>query len=203
MRYEPDVISKNIKRKQKIKKALIIVLYLMLIPTIIFSLFLIVVELGNSKEVPSSFNIEIYTISSESMSPRLNVNDIIVVKKGYKNDNYKIGNIITFRNSKDEVITHRIDKIANIGGERAYITKGDNNEIEDSELVEYDKIIGKVIYVMPRFGNFVSILKNKVFFGTCIALLVLVIYNDIRLTKKKLERKKIREKYEKKSDFYF
>ena len=114
MRYEPDVISKNIKRKQKIKKALIIVLYLMLIPTIIFSLFLIVVELGNSKEVPSSFNIEIYTISSESMSPRLNVNDIIVVKKGYKNDNYKIGNIITFRNSKDEVITHRIDKIANI-----------------------------------------------------------------------------------------
>lgn len=99
MRYEPEVISQRIKRNEKIKKIFIIVLFVILIPTIIFSLFLIVVELGNSSEVPSFFNIDIYAISSESMKPRLNVNDIIVVKKGYENNKYKVGNIITFEDS--------------------------------------------------------------------------------------------------------
>ena len=100
MRYESDVISKNIKRSQKIKKILIIILYIMLIPTILFSLLLICLELGNSGKFPSFLNInmEIYTISSKSMEPRLHVNDIIVVKKEYKKEEYKIGNIITYIN---------------------------------------------------------------------------------------------------------
>ena len=54
MRYESDVISKNIKRNQKIKKILIIMLYIMLIPTILFSLLVILLELGNSGIFPSS-----------------------------------------------------------------------------------------------------------------------------------------------------
>ena len=78
MRYEADVISKNIKRKQKIKRILFILLYILLIPTILFSLFLIIIELGNSKEGPSFFNIEIYTVISESMSPRININDKLI-----------------------------------------------------------------------------------------------------------------------------
>ena len=96
MRYEPEVISKNIKRTQKIKKILIIILYLLLIPTILFSVFLMFVELGNSDEVPSFFNMDVYIVVSESMSPKINVNDIILVKKGYTNEQYKEGNIITY-----------------------------------------------------------------------------------------------------------
>ena len=76
MRYEPEVISKNIKRTQKIKKILIIILYLLLIPTILFSVFLMFVELGNSDEVPSFFNMDVYIVVSESMSPKINVNDM-------------------------------------------------------------------------------------------------------------------------------
>lgn len=203
MRYEPEVISENIKRNQKIRKIFVIFLYLMLIPTIIFSLFLIIGELGNSSELPSFFNTEIYTISSESMKPKLKKDDIIVVKKGYENDKYKIGNIITFVNSKGELITHRISKMTTLDGQRAYITKGDNNEVEDEEIVEYDKIVGKVIYVMPRFGNVVKVLKNKFFFTLCIILLSAIICYDIRVTKRKLARKEQRKKYEKKSSFYF
>ena len=76
MRYEPDIISKKIEKKHKIKKLFILILYILLIPTIIFSLFLIILELGNSHEVPSFLNIDVYTISSESMRPKLKVNDI-------------------------------------------------------------------------------------------------------------------------------
>ena len=97
MRYEANVISKNIARKQKIKKVCIVLLYIILIPIILFSLFLIILELGNSGEIPSFLNMEMYTVISDSMEPRLSKNDIIIVKKGYPNDKFKVGNIITYK----------------------------------------------------------------------------------------------------------
>ena len=81
MRYEANVISKNIPRKQKIKKVCIVLLYIILIPIILFSLFLIILELGNSGEIPSFLNMEMYTGISDSMETRLSKNDIIIVKK--------------------------------------------------------------------------------------------------------------------------
>lgn len=203
MRYEPEVISKNIKRTQKIKKILIIILYLLLIPTILFSVFLMFVELGNSDEVPSFFNMDVYIVVSESMSPKINVNDIILVKKGYTNEQYKEGNIITYIRADGELITHRIDSITKVGLLRAYITKGDNNEEVDDFPVMYDQIIGKVVYVMPKLGILVGLLKNKIFFGMCIIVLILIVIYDRYNKNKILQRKKTREKYNKKSDFYF
>lgn len=203
MRYESSVISKNIERKQKIKKLFLIMLYIILIPTILFSLFLIILELGNSKELPSSLNIEIYTVVSESMKPRLNVNDIILVKKGYSNNEFKKGNIITFKREDGEIITHRIDSVILSDLQNAYITKGDNNDTVDEEIVKYDMIIGKVVCTMPKFGTIIKLLKNKVFFSACILVLILIIIYDKKQKQKKIERKITREKYEKKSDFYF
>lgn len=203
MRYEPEIISRNIKRTQKIKKILIILLYLLLIPTILFSVFLMFVELGNSDEVPSFFNMDIYIVVSESMAPKINVNDIILVKKGYSNDQYKEGNIITYVRADGELITHRIDSITKVGLLRAYITKGDNNEEVDEFPVTYDQIIGRVVLVMPKLGAVVGLLKNKIFFAICIMFLVLIVIYDRYNRNKILQRKKTREKYNKKSDFYF
>ena len=202
MRYEADVISKNIKRKQKIQKILFILLYILLIPTILFSLFLIIIELGNSEEGPSFFNIEIYTVISESMSPRININDLVLVKKGYEIDLYKKGNIISFY-KEGEIITHRIEQIVSMGTRPAFITKGDNNAALDEELVEYDDIIGKVVLTLPKLGAFIALLKNKMFFISVLLLLIGIIYYDNKIKQKKKERKLDRERYEKKSDFYF
>lgn len=203
MRYDPEVISKNIKRGQKIKKVFLIILYLLLIPTVLFSIFLMFVELGNSSEVPSFLNMDIYIVVSESMAPKINVNDIILVKKGYENEQYKEGNIITYLRFDGELITHRIEEVTKSGLTRAYITKGDNNEEPDDLIVTYDQIIGKVVCVMPRMGSFVKLLKNKLFFVGCIIFLVLIIIYDRYNTNKILQRKKVREKYNKKPDFYF
>ena len=202
MRYEADVISKNIKRKQKINRILFILLYILLIPTILFSLFLIIIELGNSKEGPSFFNIELYTVISESMSPRLKINDIVIVKKGYEIESYKKGNIITFIRD-NEVITHRIDRVISADMRPAFITKGDNNKVEDEEIVKYENIIGKVVLTMPKVGALVNLLKNKLFFVSILCLLFGIMYFDNKSKKRRQERKLVREKYEKKSDFYF
>lgn len=99
MRYEPEVISKKVKKKKRLKNIFTIFLYLLLIFTMIFSLFLIALELGNSNEVPSFFNNAVYTVSSESMKPKMSVNDIIIVRRGYASNKYKVGNIITFKDN--------------------------------------------------------------------------------------------------------
>ena len=202
MRYDIDTISRRVKRNQNIKRLLRILFYIVLLIVMLFSLFLILVELGNSNKVPSFLNIDIYTISSDSMSPRIKANDIIVVKKGNKNEDYKVGNIITFyRNG--EIISHRISNVLLAEKERAYKTKGDNNVTEDEEIVRYKDIIGRVIYIMPNLGNIMKLLKNQYFFIGCILLLILFTCYDIRIEKRKQKRKLIREKYEKKASFYF
>lgn len=101
------------------------------------------------------------------------------------------------------IITHRISRIVNLGEQYGFITKGDSNDIEDENIVTENRVIGKVILVMPKFGKFVSILKNKLFFCTLIIALIATLLYDIRVKKRKISRKLIREKYEKKSDFYF
>lgn len=203
MRYDPNVISENIKKTQKVKKVLVIILYLLLIPIMLFSLFLMFVELGNSGEVPSFFNMDIYIVVSESMAPKINVNDIIIVKKGFTSEQYKPGNVITYVRDDGELITHRIEEITKSGVLRSYITKGDNNEEVDDFPVMYDQIVGKVVYVMPKLGSAVKLLKNKLFFSFCIIFLVFVVIYDRYNKNKILQRKKTREKYDKKSDFYF
>ena len=102
-----------------------------------------------------------------------------------------------------KLITHRIVQIANDDGEYSFVTKGDNNEVQDDEIVKYNSVVGKVIYTMPKFGSVVKILKNNFFFGFCIVLLIAILLYDIRIKNRKISRKLTRKKYEKKSEFYF
>ena len=196
MRYESENIASNIERKKKINKVLSIIVTILLVLILFVSLFLISLELGNSKELPSFLNMDLYIVTSTSMKPKLNIDDVIIVKKGYDSKSYKVGNIITYYRSDGEVITHRISKVLSAGELREFVTKGDNNETQDEEIVTYDKIVGKVIYIFPRFGKMVKILKNKVFFTiTFILLFVLLFYNN-RVSNRKKERSELRKEYE-------
>ena len=56
---------------------------------------------------------------------------------------------------------------------------------------------------MPKIGALVNLLKNKLFFVSILCLLFGIMYFDNKSKKRRQERKLVREKYEKKSDFYF
>lgn len=77
-------------------------------------------------------------VSSGSMSPELMINDIIIIKEC---QNYKVNDIVTFTNNDNYLVTHRIIKK---DGDN-YITKGDNNNSIDQEIISFEKIEGKVI----------------------------------------------------------
>lgn len=198
MKYEPENISRNYKRNKILKCVSIIGLYLLLIPILIFSLMLIIADVNGVNN--SIYKLNIYNVISDSMFPKIEVGDMVFVKTGYKPEQYKEGNIITFKDSNGDIITHRIEKKIN---DYEYITKGDNNANADIDKVLYEDIIGKVVYIVNKTNIFFKILKNKAFFIVCILILIFITIYDMRVRKRKIERKTIREKYDKKSDFYF
>lgn len=85
------------------------------------------------------FGIGLLEIQSGSMEKELSVGDIILIKECEK---YEINDIITFNVNGEYLVTHRIIERNGNG----FVTKGDNNNAADEQIVTQDKIEGKVIY---------------------------------------------------------
>lgn len=136
------------------------------------------------------------------MQPTLNIDDVIIVKSCDIRELNK-NDIITF--TKDEKnISHRIVKIIEKEKDRAFVTKGDNNEVEDDGFVHKDQIYGKVIFNIPKIGKIVEYIQNKEgFIRTAVLVLIIFILicmkdekrNRRKMIRKKYEIKKEREKY--------
>ena len=194
MKFEPQNISKNINKKEKITKLFFLFIYIILIPIILFSVFLTVLELEKNERIPKILDYEIYSVISDSMKPRLKAGDIIVLQKNIDENRLKVGNIISFKKANGEIITHRIKEIREQGQRKAFITKGDANAENDYGYVYIGDIIGRVVYTMP---SQIQVLKNKVFFSCITSVIILILFINIKLSKKRLERKLDREKHEK------
>ncbi len=196
MKYDPDTISKNIKKNEEIKNIFFVLIYIISVPVILFSVFLILIELGKNNNVPEFLDFEFYTVVSDSMTPKLKKNDVIIVKKMVKPERIKEGNIITFNNKYGEIITHRVTKINKLGAYISFTTKGDSNEKVDGDVVTPNMIIGRVVYILP---SYLLIFKNKVFFSVIVLSLTIITMFNIKASKKKMNRKRDRERYENKA----
>lgn len=138
-------------KKVKIVLNTILTFLLVIIVSIVF-LFLISKYIFKD-EVPNVFGYSISRVVSGSMQPTIQIGDIIIIKK---EDNYKVGDIVTYREKNGTLITHRIIKI----NESTVVTKGDYNNTEDSEI-SVASIQGKVIFKFHdifRYLNFKIIL---------------------------------------------
>lgn len=78
-------------------------------------------------------------VSSGSMQPELMVGDVIIIKEF---DSYNKNDIITFNVDNQYLVTHRIIE----KNENHYITKGDNNNSADDNIVLEEQIEGKLIH---------------------------------------------------------
>lgn len=136
------------------------------------------------------------------MEPTLNINDVVVVKK-YPAENLNEGDIITF-SQDNKTISHRIYKTTKEKGELKFITKGDNNEIIDRDIVESDQIYGKVIFQIKGIGKMIQYIQNIrgliniIIFA--IIVFILVSLNDKhkntrKMKRRKYEIKKMRDSY--------
>ena len=91
-------------------------------------------------------------VISKSMSPSLNVGDLVIVG-GVNSSDLKVGDIIVFHKptNPNELVVHRIVDILR-NGSLLFRTKGDANFCTDPWLVPEQLIEGKVIFVVPYVG---------------------------------------------------
>lgn len=133
------------------------IIYIVVFIVLLIALSLNILSLQNT----SLFGFRIYKVGSGSMEPYLKINDVIIIKAS---ENYKINDVITYKND-NEYVTHRIIYINDF----EIITKGDANNTQDNPITK-DQIVGKLIYKLYIF-RFISYLLSKPF--TWILLLVI------------------------------
>ena len=113
-----------------------------------------------------------YAIVTPSMVPTIKIDDAIVVQR-VDNDNYKVGDIITFAsndvNYEGLAITHRIvDKQTIDNKTSVYTTKGDNNKVIDPVSVKTDSIYGKVLFKIPKVGKIQEFFSHPANYLLCL-----------------------------------
>lgn len=201
--------DKTIKRKKIIRKILQIISYTFILLLMIIASFLILyvisTKIAESKGEKPPFGL--YTIISPSMTPNIEVYDVIFIKK-VDSSTLKKGDIITFYSTNSffggTPITHRIVEILDIPNqELMFRVKGDANEIVDEEKVLSSNIIGKVMFKIPGLGKVQYFLASKS--GWILAILIptlcIIAYDIYKifkliLLKNKLEELKEEEKTE-------
>ncbi|MCI8548668.1 MAG: signal peptidase I [Bacilli bacterium] len=149
---------------------LAILITIILVPVLIINCSIIFQANTNEDKIPSVFGYKPFIVLSDSMESAIRKGDLIFVKnieprKLVKDD------VIAFRDSEGTVTTHRIIDIVENDGEKYFVTKGDNNNSQDQNLVEYKDVEGIYKMRLPVIGNIFNALASP----TIIIILVLVI----------------------------
>lgn len=145
------------------------------------------------QQLPMIGNTGFAVVLSGSMQPALNVNDLIIVQSG---ESYEPGDIITFTDEHNSLVTHRLVRIDTEKG--TMVTKGDANNITD-RVLETDRIKGRVVYILPGFGIVLNIVQNPVFVIAVVAAALFLLERSYRRQKKLRtdENEKLRAEIEK------
>lgn len=104
---------------------------------------------------PTAFGFSMFRVSSGSMTPELEVGDVIITRE-FDTSTVKKGDIVTYKSEsgamKDKLVTHRLVKGPYKSGKNLYVvTKGDANFSEDDPI--------KTTQIQSRFLTKVSFLK--------------------------------------------
>lgn len=192
-----DYYNEEIKKKRKkrlLKTILIKLIYILILPIILWDLAIIIQTMQNPQETPSVFGIKTFCIISGSMEPEIEINDVVLIKEVPQNEIDK-GDIISFV-VNGETITHRVINIESRNGELLYTTQGDANNIEDETKITFEDIEGKYIGKIPKIGKIILALKSKVTLGIVLVILISLYIVEQRINNKKIKRNRERIEYE-------
>lgn len=97
----------------------------------------------------------VYVIpTGASMEPGISQGDIVFLRKAAS---YQVGDVVAYRSEAlDRIVLHRIVAIR---GDRL-VTRGDNNEWDDSEQPSLDHVVGRRWFRVPGLGGPVARLWN-------------------------------------------
>ncbi len=127
--------------------------------------------------VPRLMGYELYTVVSGSMEPEIPIGSLVCVRENLPEE-AKAGDVIAFYGARDSaaIITHRVVENRVVMGE--IITKGDANQTNDMNPMDYDNYIGKVEKSIPKLGMAAQMLTSSdgKTAASCVIGLALVLY---------------------------
>ena len=144
-------------------------LYLSLAVVLLFALFLAVIQVKGFDRLPLLKGYKPLIVLSGSMEPTLKVGSVVLVHK-VNPDDIRVGDIITFSPSVDlnkpqpaeqTLTTHRVVRINDGNGVRAFETKGDANNDFDAGQVSESSVVGKAGLCIPYLGYISNYLHGK------------------------------------------
>lgn len=187
---EPET---NRKSRVGVGTILGIILCIILIPALIVNITLIVKSFLYPEEVPSFMGYKPFIVLTGSMEPVFYSGDLVMVKE-VEADSLQVGDVIAFREGT-AVITHRIVQVEGEGPDLRFITKGDNNNVNDRRPVTVEQLEGVYLYRISKLGNFAMFMQTPVGMALFIALPLLsfILYDILRRTlfeRKKAQRTK-------------
>ncbi|MCL2860040.1 MAG: signal peptidase I [Oscillospiraceae bacterium] len=179
---------------QILKKLLFIVLILLIYNSLLITKSAL--GTGGAKDI---FGYQAYIITTESMKPTIKVGDVVIIENCNENE-LKEGDIITVQTNAG-INTHRIVEITTKAdtGETEYITKGDNNNVEDPEAISYNQIEGKKVIIIPFLGTLLLALENKAYILILTIFIAAIAIYVINLQKKKKRRREKKKDEDKKA----
>lgn len=128
---------------------------------------MILLKVSYSKFIEKEYPVKLFgfaflVVTTGSMEPEIDAGELIVIKEYSE---YKKGDIVTFLDQDNFLVTHRIVNL----NEKTMITKGDNNDLLDEEI-NLSNIKGKVIIHSKILGFFVLYLLKPLIFIYVIAI---------------------------------
>lgn len=143
-------MDKDIKRNT-FKKILGIVTRMLFIGVFLLVLLIIVQGIQNPDKAPSILGYQPLTVLSNSMYPAFETGDLIIVRRTEASE-IKVDDVITFQEKDGPSITHRVIDLVDDQGGLGFMTKGDNNNVADEQIVSAEMLHGKSTIHIPNIG---------------------------------------------------
>ncbi len=112
-------------------------------------------------EHPSLFGWSAAVVVSGSMSPAIEVDDMVII---HRQSAYSCGDAVMYKDGNN-LVTHRVEEVTQTG----YITRGDANNTSDPPI-SADCVVGKVVFVIPKVGRLTSAMQTPL--GMCMMVLI-------------------------------
>ena len=150
-------MKKIIKKSLKVLNIAITVLLAVIL---LSNLYTLAARKLTGKQSPTVFGFSSAVVLTGSMQGAINPNDMIITKS---QRDYSVGDIVMYEGGT-ATVTHRIISVSGEG----YLTKGDANNTDDGTPIPQEKIVGKVVLIIPKIGSAISFIRSPL--GMLIAL---------------------------------
>ena len=173
------------------RKVISVLSTILLLSATALVVFVFVIRLTGAK--PKIFGYYIFNVASDSMTPMLEVNDVILVKQCSGEEVHK-GDVITYRGQSGELagkdITHKVieEPVKDTGGTIRIKTKGTKDGAIEDPVLTGEQVIGKYVRTLKILSFIFTIFKQwyglAIFLGVIVLLMGAEIRNLVKLSKK-------------------